>query len=198
MSLWKLATRSLLFYWRTNTGVLLSVLVSTAVLAGALVVGDSVRYSLDNLVTERLGRTELALVSGNRFFRKELADELSPNTTAVLQIRGMISNSDGTKRANQIAVLGIDESFCKLATEPGKVQNDGVTLNMALAKRLKADVGDEIVLRIEKSAAMSREVPLVPDKDLSVAFRLTVTAIVGSEQFGNFNLQANQIAPLNA
>ncbi|MHC4216204.1 MAG: ABC transporter permease, partial [Planctomycetota bacterium] len=45
---------------------------------------------------------------------------------------------------------------------------------------------------------MSREVPLVPDKDLSIAFRLTVTAIAGSGQFGNFNLAANQIAPLNA
>ena len=71
MSLWQLARRSLLFYWRTNLGVLLSVLVSTAVLAGALVVGDSVRYSLGNMVSARLGRTELALVSGERFFRAE-------------------------------------------------------------------------------------------------------------------------------
>ncbi|MGB2861799.1 MAG: hypothetical protein WBC05_00610 [Sedimentisphaerales bacterium] len=40
MSLWRLAKQSLGFYWRTNLGVLLTVVVSTAILTGALVVGD--------------------------------------------------------------------------------------------------------------------------------------------------------------
>ena len=40
MNLWGLVKKSLGFYWRTNLGVLLAVMVSTAVLPGALVVGD--------------------------------------------------------------------------------------------------------------------------------------------------------------
>ena len=55
MSLWRLAKQSLGFYWRTNLGVLLTVVVSTAILTGALVVGDSVRYSLRMMVRSRLG-----------------------------------------------------------------------------------------------------------------------------------------------
>ena len=57
--------------------VLLAVMVSTAVLTGALVVGDSVRHSLMMMVKARLGATELALVSQNRFFTAALADELA-------------------------------------------------------------------------------------------------------------------------
>ena len=57
MSLWKLAKRSLSFYWRTNLGVLLAVMVSAVVLTGALVIGDSVRYSLKMMVKARLGKT---------------------------------------------------------------------------------------------------------------------------------------------
>jgi len=58
MNLFKLAQRSLVFYWRTNLGVLLSVVVSTSVLTGALFVGDSVRHSLLMMVDARLGNTE--------------------------------------------------------------------------------------------------------------------------------------------
>ena len=94
MSLWGLAKKSLGFYWRTNLGVLLTVMVSTAVLAGALLVGDSVRHTLKMMTKARLGTTQLALVSQKKFFRARLASELAAelNTTvaAVLGVRSLI------------------------------------------------------------------------------------------------------------
>ncbi|MHC4336513.1 MAG: hypothetical protein ACYSTG_00985 [Planctomycetota bacterium] len=66
MSFWKLVRRSLGFYWRTNLGVLLAAMVSTAILVGALVVGDSVRHSLRIMVARRLGKTQLALAQRQR------------------------------------------------------------------------------------------------------------------------------------
>jgi len=42
MTLWKLVRNSLRFYWRTHIGVALGVAISTAVIVGALVVGESV------------------------------------------------------------------------------------------------------------------------------------------------------------
>ncbi|MEJ2705528.1 MAG: hypothetical protein P8Z79_24065 [Sedimentisphaerales bacterium] len=77
MSLWRLASRSLTFYWRTNVGVLLTVVASTAILTGALVVGDSVRQSLRMMTEARLGVTQFALLSRDGFFRAQLADELT-------------------------------------------------------------------------------------------------------------------------
>jgi ABC-type antimicrobial peptide transport system permease subunit len=205
MSLWKLARKSLCFYWRTNLGVLLAVMVSAVVLTGALVIGDSVRYSLTSMVRVRLGATQLALVPGDRFFRDELAEEiaeeLGAQTAPVLRLRGLITNSDGSERANMIEVLGVDERFFEvgLAQKPLiDSRNQTIVLNKSLAEKLEVASGDEVVLRIETPSLMPRDVPLTPDSDLTVAFRLKVETIAGQSDFGNFNLKANQITPLNA
>jgi putative ABC transport system permease protein len=180
-------------------------MVSTAVLAGALVVGDSVRYSLKMMVTARLGRTQLALDAHNRFFRAELANELAAelNTTVapVLKLRGLIANSNGSERANRIQVLGVDEHFFRVgagANPFGDDWSEGIVLNEPLAVKLDVGVGDEVVLRVDRPGMMPRDVPLMPDSDLSIAFRLIVKAIAGQSEFGSFSLQANQVAPMNA
>ena len=205
MSLWKLAKRSLGFYWRTNLGVLLAVMVSAVVLTGALVIGDSVRYSLKMMVKARLGKTQLALVPQNRFFRAELADDLAKELDTIvaplLQLRGLIANGDGATRANRIEVLGVDGRFFEIgmAQNPlGDSPNQAIVLNKPLAAKLGVGVGDEVVLRIEKPSLMPRDVPLTPDSGLSIAFRLVVKAVAGQSDFGRFSLQANQITPLNA
>ncbi len=205
MSLWRLAKNSLGFYWRTNLGVLLTMVVSTAVLTGALLVGDSVRYSLAMIVKARLGATQYALVSQDRFFRAQLADDLAKElrtpTVAALQLRGMITDGNDVRRANRIEVLGVDERFFAIAEGQNPFAGDwseSVVLNEPLAATLGVRGGDEVVLRIEKPSLMPRDLPLTPDSDLSVAFRLTVRAVASESQFGRFSLQANQAAPLNA
>ncbi len=205
MRLLGLVKRSLGFYWRTNLGVLLAVMTSTAILTGALAVGDSVRHSLRMMVTARLGTTQLALAAQNRFFRARLANELAAelNTTVapVLQLRGLIVNSDDTKRANRIDVLGVDDRFFSIGAGRNPFGDDwseGIVLNEPLAARLAVAAGDEVVLRIEQPALMSRDIPITPDSDLSIAFRLVVKAAAGPSEFGRFSLQANQIPSLNA
>ena len=61
MSAVRLILRSLLFHWRTNLAVACGVAVGTAVLSGALLVGDSMRGSLRHLTLDRLGRIDEAL-----------------------------------------------------------------------------------------------------------------------------------------
>ena len=63
-----LVRRNLAYFWRTNIAVVLGVATAVAVLAGALVVGDSVRASLRDLVLNRLGKTD-TVISGANFFR---------------------------------------------------------------------------------------------------------------------------------
>ena len=67
-----LVLRNLRHFWRTNLAVIAGVATAVAVLAGALLVGDSVRGSLRALVIERLGRTDRVVLS-NGFFREGLA-----------------------------------------------------------------------------------------------------------------------------
>jgi putative ABC transport system permease protein len=224
---------------------LLAAMVSTGILTGALAVGDSVRHSLQAQAKERLGTTELALATANRFFTEELADELatqlnnhglrglsqmSTDSTSVksvksvvkvapvLQVRGLMADSNDVKRANNVQVLGVDQRFFEVG--PGKNPladsrslpsqgqvypranggggwTDGIIMNESLAARLGARAGDEVLLRIEKPGVMSRDVPIAPDSDLTVASRLVIKAVAGRSEFGSFSLQANQIAPLN-
>ena len=76
MSFWRLVLTSLLHYRRLNAAVAMGAAAATAVLTGALLVGDSVRGSLTAITFDRLGRIDEALVT-DRFFRTELADELA-------------------------------------------------------------------------------------------------------------------------
>ena len=76
MSAWRLVWKSLWHHWRLNLAVALGVTAATAVLIGALLVGDSVRASLLNLTLDRLGRIDEVLIT-DRFFREQLAAELA-------------------------------------------------------------------------------------------------------------------------
>src|SRR2546427_12606342 len=80
MRMRSLVFRGLSYYWRTNAAVVAGVATAVAVLAGALLVGDSVRGSLRDLVLQRLGRTEQIVVSSG-FFREALATALASDAS---------------------------------------------------------------------------------------------------------------------
>jgi putative ABC transport system permease protein len=200
--------RSLRHYRRTNLAVLLGVAVATAILTGALLVGDSVNFSLQKLIQVRLGDTQLALMGQDRFFRSRLADDLenklSANIAGVLNLRGILSNGDPNAR---VEVLGVDDKFWQLgrAKNPFSKNKDNPTantdeivLNEQLAQRLMAQPGDEVLLRVSKPSFLPRDAPLSLDRDFAVTARLTVRAVVGDEELGRFNLRTNQTAPQNA
>src|SRR5262249_32663207 len=58
-----LTKRNLTHFWRTNLAVVLGVATAVAVLAGALLVGDSVRASLRDLALARLGKTDFVITA---------------------------------------------------------------------------------------------------------------------------------------
>ncbi|MBN1479429.1 FtsX-like permease family protein [candidate division KSB1 bacterium] len=205
MNFWIFTKKSLFFYRRTHLGVVLGVAVSTAVLVGALVIGDSIRFSLRRLVFDRLGRTEFAMQTGDRFFRTQLADQLSQRlkrqTAPLLQTRGIALAGSGDARVNQVQVLGVDKRFGIIGGSEDVYTNikpNEVLINQRLAQKLGVEVGENILLRLEKLHAMPKDAPLATDSDISVSQRCTIKAIVTGEQFGRFNLKSSQIEPYSA
>ncbi|MFA6544396.1 MAG: ABC transporter permease, partial [Limisphaerales bacterium] len=199
MTLRTLIFRSLRFHARAHLGVLLGATVGAAVLIGALLVGDSVRGSLHDMALARRRKIEAAMATGDRLFRAELATNLK--AAPVLALPGTVNSVDGSRRANRVHVLGVDESFWKLATKAppfATVPPDSVVLNQALADQLVAKPGDEVLLRVSKVSALSQDVALTTRDGQTVALRLRVHAVVGAEELGRFSLQANQVAPFNA
>src|SRR5437867_11767592 len=76
MTILRVLIASLCHHWRVHAAVALGVAAATAVLTGALVIGDSVRGSLRYLVLDRLGGIDQILVA-DRFFRQQLAADLA-------------------------------------------------------------------------------------------------------------------------
>jgi len=198
----KLIFRSLHFYRRTNLGVLIGTVIATAVLAGALIVGDSVRYSLNRIALIRLGRTEFALSSRDRFFRSALADDLSKkvgtDSAPVLRLNGIAVGERTQNRVNRIQVLGVDQRFWSIGQTTDILSNmaeDEAVINTKLASRLELHPGDEFLLRIEKANILPGDVPFSSRETGTVALRLKVRAIASDRQFGRFGLESSQISP---
>src|SRR5688572_22926801 len=106
--------RNLRHFGAANLLIVLGVMVGTAVLTGALLLGDSLKGSLADLTLDRLGQIDAALMT-DRFFPASLATRLaeaSPGqeiTPAVI-LRGTVlrRSEDGSKvltRAGQVQVV---------------------------------------------------------------------------------------------
>jgi putative ABC transport system permease protein len=203
MTFFKLVQKSLVFHWRTNAAVLLGVTVSTAILVGALTIGDSVRFSLLQITFDRLGKTEYVLLTEERFFRAQLGDDLSvfldTEVAPAILLRGIASSGGGELRANQVQVIGADRRFWWIGSAGTKFFDPGMdeaVVNQGLAARLNVQEGDEFVLRVQKPGMIPGDVLFASGSELTVSLRLRVKAIASEKEFGNFSLKANQAVPL--
>src|SRR5262249_10087607 len=172
-----LLARNLAWYWRTNLAVLLGVATATAVLGGALLVGDSVRGSLRDLVLNRLGNAESVIVGGN-FFREGLAADLGP-ACPIITLSGVVSHESSGRRANQVQVFGVDERFWKFQGESGEAPSGrDVLLSAALARELAGKEGDYILVRVQKPSAIPLESLHGRKDSVGQTIRLTMRGVM--------------------
>src|SRR4029453_11535649 len=106
--------RVVTYYWRSHLAVVLGVATAVAVLSGALLVGDSVRGSLRDLVLGRLGRTDRVVVASG-FFPEALAADLKNDAAArvgaaapLIMMQGLVSEQGSGRRASRVNVYGVD------------------------------------------------------------------------------------------
>lgn len=201
MTLLTLVRRSFQHYLRAHAGALLGAGIATAVLVGALLVGDSVRASLKEMGLARLAGAAWAIRSGDRFFRADLAERVQAKlgghgvAASALSLEGLATSNQGAGRANHVQVLGVSAGF---AGESVSCPGDGeVWLNEGLARQLGVAPGQEIILRVRKPSALSRDTIITPRSDSSFALRLRYTA-PAPPQLATFQLRASQLPPLNA
>ena len=212
LSAFRFVLQSLAYHRRMNAAVGLGVLVGTAVLTGALLVGDSVRGSLEALTLDRLGNVDDALVT-DRFFRMKLADELAERIKQdapaahiwpVMLLQGSVTNPDNGARASQVSLLGgteglwqaIDPELDKAAM-PGPAFGE-VVLNEPLAAELQVQVGQEVLVRLPSPSDVPRDSPLGKKTETVTSRRLRVSAILPAKGLGAFGLRPNQRLPKNA
>jgi ABC-type lipoprotein release transport system permease subunit len=206
MSTTRLLFRNLFFHWRGNLAVLLGVVVGTAVLTGALLVGDSLRGSLREQSLRRLGWVDQVLVT-SRFFRAQVADELQKKGVAdrvapALLLQGTASTPEGERRVRGVKILGVDQRFWKgFRPDAPDTLPPGVVLTPALARELGLHPGDEIILETVSPSEIPRESPL-GRKDADAAFQQITfpvgTILDASDPASAFSLEASPEAPHTA
>jgi len=210
MSFFRLILASLLHHWRTNLAVACGVAAGTAVLSGALLVGDSMRGSLRHLTLDRLGRIDEALVA-ERFFRAKLAEEFAAAQQARQQpveaapavlLPVSLEKADPQRpgRANRVQLVGCDEHFWRLGSGgPKRPPGPGdIVLNRPVAEQLGAEVGDVLLLRLPRPGLIPADTPLGRKRETVRSVRVTVSQIIAAEGLGRFGLRSTQQLPRNA
>jgi putative ABC transport system permease protein len=203
MSLSKLILKSIWFYRKLNLTIILGIALSSAILVGALIIGDSVKYSLQQITVQRLGKTAQVITAGERLFRTQLATELAEKTgtetAALLRVNGFGVIAGGELRVNQLAVWGVDATMGNFTDYPESFQleSNEVAINENLASLSGLKVGDEFLLRADKLNTFPANTPFVSEKEATVSFRVSVARILKPDELGNFNLKNIQSAPRN-
>lgn len=198
-----------IFAWRAYVAVGLSVLVGTAALAGALLVGDSMRGSLRDQALERLGPVDFAMRSP-RFLRREVVDALADDDAirdSALGVCGVIEMSAGIEhatkktRSNDVRVFGVDASLTSVFDDASAVRDigsGGIVVSRALADSIDAQEGDDVLLRLTQAGPIPAESILGRPEDLTTSLRLTIERVIERKGVGGFSLDVSQWAPRNA
>ncbi len=204
MNLLHLIYRSLFYYWKSHLTVVIGVAICTMVITGTLIVGDSIRSSLELTTQLRLGKTEYLFSGIDRYFRSTLAEEvkkeLQIDVAPILQLNGFASSQGGQLKLNNVQVIGIDNQFQSFLPDDiklGSPANGEAYISENLAQRLQLKEGDALLLRVEKASQIPKNAPFVTDQENQVSIRLTVKKILSPIELGRFNLKTSQTAPFN-
>jgi ABC-type antimicrobial peptide transport system permease subunit len=201
----RLILTSLFHYRWVNLSVLAGVALTSAILSGALVVGDSVKESLRRNAEARHSGIGPVFLGGERFFTASLADRVAAKlggnalVAPVLQIEGTAASREGGRRVNRIQIVGVDERFWKLSQgekSPEGFDDDRfIAINRPLADRIGATVGDTLIVRLEVPGALSKDAPLSGESEQTTPFTVEVTTILDAESFGGYSLKSEQVPP---
>ncbi len=200
MNTLKLILSNLKFYRNEHFLLFIGLVLSTAILTSALIIGDSVKFSLNSIVEKRLGNTQQLIFMQERFIPAVFSDTLSKNlnstTAPVLLLRGMASSDQTETQVPNVQVCGVNDQFWKTGncTMP-KLNDNEVIINSEIANKLNLKIGDELFIRVEKVSFVTENAPFVPTDNNSSAMRMKVKAIANEHSFGEFNIQSSQITP---
>jgi ABC-type antimicrobial peptide transport system permease subunit len=198
----QLLKRNLAYYWRTNLAVVAGVATAVAVLAGALLVGDSVRGSLRDLFLGRLGNTDHVITSAG-FFQEQLATDIQNHeqfpaagfgaTTSLIALPGTVTHEASKRIGSGVRVYGVDERFWKFHGRENRAPlNREILVSEGLARELGSSAGDALLLRVQKPSEIPVESLHSKKEDLGRTLRLTMRETLSSGALGEFSIQPQQ------
>ncbi len=189
--------RNLVYYRSSHIWLMLGTLISTAIIVGALGVGDSLRYSLGQISFQRLGKVEYSFSSG-RLVQIRLAREMSSRgkmeVSYALKLGSFAKSKDAT--ISGVQLWCVDSLFWKQNEgDSPYLREDEAIVNFRLARTLGLKEGDSFLLRVDKASFFPKESSFSARGQDSFPLRLHIKKI--ARDWGNFDLSIHQIAPYN-
>ena len=203
MTILTLVRRNLIHFWQTNLAVVAGVTVAVAVLAGALLVGTSVRTSLRSLALERLGAVDQVVTSSN-FVPEALADDLLASGTMpqmfaaaapLIEVEGFVIHQESGRRASAVQVYGVDDRFWDFhgrAPEGRGPERSGVLISQGLARELEAEADHTLLVRVEMPSAIPISSLHGRREDVGRSLRLRIAQVLDPKELGEFSFRPHQ------
>ena len=187
-------------FWRTNLGVALGVALSSMVITGALLVGDSIRGSLQGIASSRIGAIETVMQTHDRYFKDDLDVRMFTEAglaAALLHVHGSVVAQETSHRSNHVNVYGVDSRFWALSPsgESVPLDNRSIAVGHPLATRLGLSVGDTIIVRVPKPGLLPAGTSLAGSREDTIALRGKVSVILEDDRFGRFSLRNEHASP---
>ncbi len=197
MRLRRVVIRSLVHYWPTQLAIIGGVAVSVATLAGALLVGDSVRSSLKALVLERLGNTHTA-VTASMPFPEDLARRLRAHpgfsrafggVCPLMVAEGAVVHTGTRRLASRVQVYGVDERFWAFHGRPSEpLERRSALLSPELARELDWKAGDSLLVTLQQQAATPAETLHGRRDSPATTLRVRGSRVLQPENLGEFSI----------
>ena len=204
MCISELIKTNLVYYWRTNLAVVLGVATAVSVLAGALLVGESVRASLRDLFLKRLGKTDL-VISSSHYFPETLARRVQAHSQFQESFKGLcplivtsavVVHQENRRRASEVQVYGVDERFWQFHEKPEEApasfNQRNALVSESLSKEIGIREGDSILIRLEAPSEIPAESLHGRKDETSRTVRLTARQILSPAGLGEFSLTPQQ------
>jgi putative ABC transport system permease protein len=199
MTFTHLAVAGTVFYRRTQAAVVLGVAAAVAVLAGSLLVGASVRGSLKELATSRLGKTD-AVVIAETPFTGELGARLTAGLTAgpsshaaLLAMTGVVTHQPSGRRATSVLIYGVDAEFFTFHGVSASAPEDSAALlSPDLATELGAAADDDLLVRVGRPTDIPIDSLHGRRDDVGRSIRLSARGALSSQAMGEFSLAPAQ------
>lgn len=193
----RIVYRNLRQYWRGDLAVMLGIAVGSAVLTGALFVGDSLRGSLAARA-KRQSAGVTAAFTGVRLLDNRLAARLGSDIVPALILRGTAFTESHTVR---VTIIGLDADGMKLLSLPHDNWDSGKGIAIAsagLMEKLNVTTDQAIRMSMQQPSIVPRS-SLLGNRgldDLTTTMTITVKAFTDSDA-ADFSLSPSAQAPLN-
>ncbi|MDR2754999.1 MAG: ABC transporter permease [Planctomycetaceae bacterium] len=184
--------RSLWYDRWINAAVLLGVFCATAVLTGALLVGDSMRGSLKALTLNRLEQIDTVLLTPSFITPPDfIPNDFWIESVPVIYLPA-VAESDG--KVCGIRILGIkyfDNNILSGNFYTDRISDNDIIINRTLAEQLGISSGSVISLRLNPPQQIPPESSL-GRRDQLIRTKLTVNFVAPDQGMSRFSLKADQ------